>query len=386
MAADTSVKYFDSEMAGASVLSGTAGALVGILRECLVTGRGLASATINVAGGVATVTLPAGHPFVPNTVALIAGATPGALNGEKRVISNAAGSFTFDATGVADGAASGSITVKLAPAGWSEAFTATNKGAFKSASPSASGCYARIDDTGAKVARLRAYVSMTDVDTGTGPTPTDAQVSGGLYVPKSNDASTVARKWVLAATDRCCVLMVAYHGSFSYDYTPIAFGDFPSLMSGDAYPFLLAADASDTSSVSYVASSACLTKNEYQAGVYIVRSYVGSGGAVPGVLRKPGLLADSGSLYLPVGPNPMNNTLEVCPTLLFEGAGNSANRRGVAPGVYGIPHFVGTGFDSKDTLSAVDGLAGHKLMFFRYNSNSTPNGYRYAVDVSGPWS
>lgn len=385
MAADTSVKYFDSEMAGASVLSGTAGALVGILRECLVTGRGLATATINVSSGVATATLPAGHPFVPNAVALVAGATPGALNGEKRVITSATGSFTFDATGVSDGAATGSITVKLAPAGWVEAFTATNKAAFKSANPSASGCYARIDDTGTTTARLRAFVSMTDVDTGTGPTPTDAQVSGGLYVPKSNAASTAARRWAIVASDRFCLLMLAHYGGFATDYTAIAFGDILSLKSGDSYQFEVVGDVADNANYAYVGASSAMMNVDSSSGSFLVRGYTGSGGAVPCTLRKPGLLTQSGSNQLPIGPNPVNNSIELCPTLAFEGNGNAANRRGVLPGLYSIPHYLGTAFDSKDTLTAAGGLSGHTLMFFRFNTNSQANGYRFAVDVSGPW-
>ena len=54
-----------------------------------------------------------------------------ALNGEQRVTAATATTLQF-ATAVADGTATGTITVKTAPAGWQKLYTGTNKAAFKS--------------------------------------------------------------------------------------------------------------------------------------------------------------------------------------------------------------------------------------------------------------
>ena len=117
----TSVKVFASTDPGALVLSGTAGALSTLLKTYLVDGRGSgAVATLAVAAGIATATYSAGHPFAEGSVGEFAGATPSGLNGQKRILSVATNSVTFDATGVADGAATGSITSKLASAGWQQ--------------------------------------------------------------------------------------------------------------------------------------------------------------------------------------------------------------------------------------------------------------------------
>ena len=59
----------------------------------------------------------------------------------------------------------------------------------------------RIDDTPGRYARMRAYESMSDVDTGIGPTPTDTQLAGGLYIPKSPEANATRRRWVVVARD-----------------------------------------------------------------------------------------------------------------------------------------------------------------------------------------
>lgn len=163
----TSVKVFASTDPGALVLSGTAGALSTLLKTYLVDGRGSgAVATLNVTAGVATATYSAGHPFAVGSVGEFAGATPSGLNGQKRILSVATNSVTFAAPGIADGAATGSITSKLASAGWQQVFSATNVTCLKPAVPEATGCVLRVDDTGTTNARVRAYEAMTDVGTG----------------------------------------------------------------------------------------------------------------------------------------------------------------------------------------------------------------------------
>lgn len=380
----TPVKFFHSELPGAPVLSGTAGSLIAVLDACLVNGWGLLTAqSATVSGGVCTLTFAVGHAFEPLTVALVAGAGVAAINGEQRVTGTTTNTISFAAPGVPDGSVSGTITAKVAAAGWAKAFTGTNKAAYKSSSPAASGCVVRIDDTGTTTARVRAYESMTDVDTGVGPTPADVQFSGGLYLFKSDSANANSRKWIVAATDKAVLLLTAYYSSYPNDYAPAFFGDFPSLKAGDAYNFLLCAETSSTPS-QYVANSSMINA-EGSNGLFIVRSYAQAGGSVPATLRKPGLPSSSGSFSNPPGPNPINGGIEIVPTLVYEGQGSSAPRRGVLPGLYGIPHNLGAAFDSRQQITAVEGLPGHVLIGVRYSTASGSNGYRYAVDITGPW-
>lgn len=377
----TSVKYFHSELPGAPVLSGTAGSRIAVLDACLLNGWGLLTASgVVVASGVATATFTASHSFEPHTVVLVAGASVPEINGEQRVTTTASLSISWPAPGVADGPVSGTITIKLAPAGWQK-LSGTNKAAYKSGNVSASGCWIQIDDTAPRWARLRAFDAMTDVDTGTGPTPSDAQKSGGLYIAGSDTASSAARKWIVVATDKAVILMVSHYNN-NQDYAPSYFGDFPSLKSGDAYNCMLTADPSDNSQYPYVGYLP-LVQHDGTGGVYIVRSYTQVGESIPGTLRKPGLVGLSGGSNLPIGPNPINNSLELCPTLLYEQTGTSANRRGSIPGVYGIPHALGAGYGNKTTLTAPLGLPGRTLLFVQNYSNG--GGGRYAIDITGPW-
>ena len=117
---------FDSTQAGAPVLSGTAGALATVLKACLVDGFGAgAVVSLVVTAGIAKATYSASHPFRAGTVARIAGATPAGLNGDKLILTTTVNSVTYAAPDVADGAATGTITSRMAPAGWQELFAGT---------------------------------------------------------------------------------------------------------------------------------------------------------------------------------------------------------------------------------------------------------------------
>jgi hypothetical protein len=161
---DTSVKYFHSGLTGAPVLSGTAGSLVAVLDACLVNGFAVSAvASLVVASNIATATISGGHSAEVGSVVLVSGATPSGLNSEKKVLSVGAGNttLTFDAPGISDQTASGTISLKLAGAGWSKEFTGTNLAAYKSNNVAGTGCRLRVDDTAGKTARVVGYETMT---------------------------------------------------------------------------------------------------------------------------------------------------------------------------------------------------------------------------------
>jgi hypothetical protein len=86
-------------------------------------------------------------------------------------------------------------------AGWTKEYSGTNLAAYRMGTGSTSvRMYLRVDDSGSTSARIRGYVSMTDVDTGVEPFPTNAQFNGGVYSWKSDTADSVARPWVVIAT------------------------------------------------------------------------------------------------------------------------------------------------------------------------------------------
>lgn len=385
--ASTSVKVFASTDPGALVLSGTAGALSTLLKTYMVDGRGSgAVATLTVASGIATATYGAGHPFAVGSVGLFAGATPAELNGEKRILSVATNSVTFAATGIPDGTATGSITSKLASAGWQEVFSGTNITCLKPTAPEASGCVLRIDDTYTTNASVRAYEAMTDAATGVGPTPLDSQASGGLYWPKSNAANATARAWYLVADERAMYLAVDSVGGGRF--AMMFAGDIASLKSGDAYGYLLTGNQSDQTNISTVPDG-CVGYSHRSArtGAYLVRSHTGIGQSIAAQrigAHHNGTTADAyaGIAGYSFGtyPNGPNNGLMAGALELF-----ATGIRGTLPGLLHPAQDLGNAFATGAIVDGTDDLAGRRLMAIRTGPPAGGTAGTVFLDVTGPW-
>lgn len=196
------VKYIHNLMRGAPQISGTAGTRVAALDALLIDGWGTTTAlSVSVASGVGTATFNAGTTFEAGAIVAISG-TSTTLDGEARVLTSAAASITFE-TDAADGTYSGTIIFKYAPVGgWEIVYTDTNKRVYRSTDIDTYGHLWRIDDTGTTNMRIVGYESMTDIDTGSMPFPTDAQVSGGGYLHVSRAANTTAVRYWMRATSK----------------------------------------------------------------------------------------------------------------------------------------------------------------------------------------
>lgn len=385
----TSVKFTHSELPGAPVVTGTAGSRIAMLDAVLCNGWGLLPAqSASVTNGVCTLVFATSHAFEPDIVALVDGAGTAAINGEQRISATGSNSVSFAAPGVPDGPVSGTIAIKIAPAGWEKVYSGTNKAAYRSLSPDSTRAYLRVDDTNARYARLRGYATMTDIDTGTNPTPSDDQLAGGGYLPASNSADATARRWIVVASDRFVHIAIANYSSYQFDYALVSAGDFPSLKAGDAYRWMVVGDPGDNSGGASPGTYNALLTHAGSTGAYIMRGYTQTGGAIPAYLYKPGfpVPAYSGSTSHPAGPNPINNAVEICPTMVFEGVSSNGNRRGEIPGLYGIPHNLGSAFDSKSRITAAIGLPGRTLLAVRfYGTPGAATSYRFALDITGPW-
>ena len=275
---DTTVKIFSSTLPGAPVLSGTAGSLIALLDACLVNGFGLKTLdSLVVSAGVATATVSTGHSAQVDAVILLAGATPAALNGEQKVTAITTTTVQFAAPGVADGPASGTITLKLAPAGWAKAFAGSNLAAYRSGHVEASGCYLRIDDTAACEARVLGYETLADLATGTGPFPA---IAGGYYWSKSDAANSSARPWWLIGNSRMVYLGLAYNSSYAGQHLVHCFGDLKSRKSADAYRFLVSGFSSSYYTSITQLERSCLYKYYNAAVLALARTYTQLGGAI----------------------------------------------------------------------------------------------------------
>ena len=381
---DTSVKLFQSTDAGAPSLSSTAGSAIAVLDACLVNGYGSVTLTsLVVSGNVATATCNAGHGFAAFNstypVIQIAGATPGELNGQWRLASIPdATHFTFATTGISDQTATGTITAKRAAAGWTKPYSGTNLAAYRNSAVSGTGMYLRVDDTGTADVRVVGYEAMTDVNTGTGPFPTAAQISGGAYLGKANNTSG-SRAWIVIATNALAYVFFASNASYPSAYGSAAFGDLASLKSGDSYRGVVSGISSAstaTNTFSFFGSTSGTPLH------YSPRSYTALGTSQALTLRVPGgatnttFLSGNGTLTYPNGPD---NGLLLYPNLrLYEG--NQA--RHVFPCVYVSPQNLGPALGASlfEVLN-VPGLTGRALIGIPQYTNL---GVGF-VDITGPW-
>lgn len=225
-------RYSDT---GAPTLSGTAGALAALLDAVLVNGYNSNTvSSITVAGGVATINYASAHGYQQAATINLSGANEPAWNNDFFVLSVPTGTSLTVSAGALTSPPTGTITTKNAPAGWSIAYTATNKRVYQSPNAGATKLFARFDDTGTATAVMGGYVTMSDVDTGT-------ESFYSYNFTKSSTADSVARPWVVAADDKYVHIFslssVAVGTTPNYAYS--CFGDVKKDNPTDAYNFVM---------------------------------------------------------------------------------------------------------------------------------------------------
>lgn len=388
---DTSVKHFLSTMLAAPVGNGVAGSEIAKWDACLVTGFDVMAATsLVVASGVATLSFASAHSATVDSVILVSGVTGAltALNGEQKVTALGVNQLKF-ATAAADGTATGTITFKMAPAGWEKTFAGTNLAVYRSQDVLGTRMYVRVDDTGTTFCRLRGYEQMTDVNTGIGLFPTDAQLSGGGYHNKSSSANSTAVKWKLFADSLGMYLStVGYSAANAYVEAgrTVYIGDFTgSRPGGDPYAFLIGCGT--TGSYDDTAGVCDQASNVY---LFAPRAYHGLGGAVAQVSRpETGAAVTSGTdTFFGPFPSKIDGGMRLSRRFIADGA--NAEPRGILPGLYTIPQSgVGLSVTPGSVIPGTGALAGRKLMAVGCGANS----YAYPssslgismIDITGPW-
>lgn len=349
------IVYYDSNEAGAPVLNNAAGSLIGLLDACLINGFNSKTVTsIVVVAGIATATISThGYAVGPGRMIDIAGVTGGPtgfalLNGRKKVLSApSANTITFDAAGVSAGTATGTMTSRKSPLGWSKQYSGTNLAMYKRTDIQANAMMLRVADTAADplAARVLMVEAATAISTYTGPVPTNAQVSGGGYWTKgANDAS--AKDWCLVGDGRTFHLFMPEQ---SYAYSTyaalphMAFGDLDGFKPGDSYDSFLVSGTS-TSSFQGVNIGAHLGTNPTAFTVMLARRSDQIALAVPALAMAVGTVSYNGTAG-PKWPSPIGNGLVIQkPILMFEAYTEFNNPvRGIIPGMVAPLGLVGNG-------------------------------------------
>lgn len=378
------VKWFLSTMQGAPRLSGTAGDMIGLLDACLINGFNVtAPNSLAVLGGIASLYYSGGgHGYVLHQVILVEGATPATLNGEWRVTEVDANYVRFAAPGEPDGTASGTIGVRTAPVGqWEKAFSGTNKAVYRSTDIAGTRLYLRIDDTGTLSARARGYEAMTDVDTGTGPFPTLAQVADpGAQWMKSFQANTTSRPYSLVGDSRLFYLLSLWYDT-TYTGRPdgFVFGDIASWKAGDGYGCVLTAQEG-TGTISYPGQHLHFARGALleATGKFMARANTQTGSALK--YSTPCSAATNsfgvdGEAY----PSVVDGAAHFCePVLVVEGTTTASIKRGHMPGM--LQPIQNKPLAHGDVIQ----YGGELIVIFHVISTSNLEG-RVAFRISGSW-
>ena len=371
MSNPVAVKWFSHAMTGAPTVDHTDGSLIAALDACLKDGFGSVTlSSLVVSGGVATATVDTGHGFMDHAVVRVSGATPSGLNGDKRIAVASANTFTFDATGISNQTATGTIAAKMAPLDWEKVYSGTNKAVYRPTDVSGSRLYYRFDDAFAEAylhyASVIGYESMSDVDTGSLPFP-----ASNLVVVKNYSGTEYdARPWILIGDGRAFYLIVYIHGAY-----PIGTfcGDVISFVPSDSHGAAIVANET----TAYPLGRLALVDNSTSNGHALCRNSLMTAGAVPFTQFSSALTPTrAGHGGVPF-PNKANNGLVVAPIYLNE----SGIVRGMMPGYYSPLHST----EVPDGLTVVSdfGLNGRTIMIRAlYESGGVA---RAAFDITGPW-
>jgi hypothetical protein len=393
------VKWFSSDMQGAPALTGQNGKLIAVMDACLLNGFGsLTLDSLVVSGGIATAAKSTGHAYKALSVIEIAGASPSGLNGEKRILSVTATEFAFDATGLSDQTASGTITAKVPAIGsWAKAFSGTNKAVYRSGDTAGTRLYYRFRDdgsasgSGARVCIVRGYEAMTTVDSGSRPFPTTAQSADANCVwAKSETLDATAAKWALIGDSRTIYLFVAPGPYYPNSYCFHRLGDINPFKSPDPWAAVL--NYISQPSVTLWGASSGITYYRYDYGYgrdTFPRNYAATIGAIGAGIMQPSAFADGVAIGAGVfvSPNPVDGKEWWAPgtPILDVNYSNYTAPRGMMRGMY-ERLCTGNAENSQPAWFAeviVDGLP--KLLAFPYWGGDASQWYTLGFDYEGPW-
>lgn len=398
---------FMSNEQGAPTLNNAAGSLLAVLKACLVTGFNTVGITsVTIAGNVATVVTSANHGLSPGMRATTTGISITAANGDKTVATTPTpASFTFPCVNPDVSESPASASVKRTPLGWVEQFSKTNVSMFKSSAPTAYGQSLRVDDTdttGLIGGRVFGVENPTGIDAWAEKFPTEVQVPGGMYWPRSSNTAT-AKAWCLVGDERFFYLLMAqttyssgYYPTAQGDYvfSPFFFGDIVSFKNGEAFGTIIGGGTS-TGSGNYpgpalLTNSRLGTAPSSTHNSYIARQQSGVAKSIRIAFNHPGGASYVGDTSYPRYPSPVDNGLLIAEPSFVSETLSYANHpvRGILPG---FAAFM-CNYDDlpknpmPQRLTTTDGT-NRTYLFAPATVTATPNTYggTFAVKLHEAW-
>lgn len=220
-------------------------------------------------------------------------------------------------------------------AGWTKSYSGTNKAAYRMP-PGTNQHYLRVDDSNAQHGLMVGYESMSDVDTGTGPFPTAAQMANGVFLYKSATANSTARAWYLITNGKIFYLIINMDGNETRQQG-FGFGQIDSRKSGDAYHTIIMGGTGSSYQASYVGFG--YQMSSLIPAHYMARSYSQTGTSIQ-VGKHQDRTRDPNGYYLGRGqipyPDPVNSELLMGRLFVHE---SQTVIRGSLPGIWNPAHY-----------------------------------------------
>jgi len=385
------VKLYRHTDTNAPQLAGVVGRMIALLDAVLVNGYN----TVNVASitrdsSIATVTTASAHGFNTGDVVLIVGASQTPYNAEFKVTVTSATTFTFAVTGEPASPATGTITCKRAPAGFSKAFAGANKAVYRSNDLSSDRRFYRVTDDGTTTAgaseiAVTGWENMTSIDVGDGRFPNITDDANGHYMRKSSSNDATNRPWTIVSDGKTVYMFVEYSGNAANvmgtsTVHTMAFGDTRPLRPTDKYCSFIAGSTS-ANVTTYVhnglfSAGSIFSTPTYASSVNVNRDINGVTLGIPH--RNVGCTGSNlGATAFIRYPNAADNSLIIGPVALAY----NEMLRAYMPGIY--DNYHGRVIANGDFIDNVRGYEGRKFMM-QYGQTGSSSCSIF-IDTTGPW-
>jgi hypothetical protein len=332
---------------------------------------------------------------------LIAGAGETEYNGTFQITVTGANTFTYTVTGIPATPATGTITSRKAPLGWTRPFSAgTNSQVYRSADTNSNRFYLQVIDNaatagGGREAQVYGAEEMSaNLVVTTGRFPIAATMANGLAWFKSTTADATVRNWQIIGDSKTFYFFCP---QVNANISPrfYGFGHFSTYKTGDAYnTFIFGGSTFATSQTDqYVAGLGMTRSSTSPVGNntgWLARSFSQAGGPVQFNMYSTGFALTPGnqSSSLVDYPNPTDAGLYYTHTSIYE-ANGAANLRGRVPGMLQSLYAAYNFHNWYDQLT-INSPSEKRLIAMPTSSNSgTGTGSNYYglvfFDLTGPW-
>jgi hypothetical protein len=377
-------------------VAGAAGELEAILYACGVTGfgGGVLDSLVQT-NGTATATRSAGLNLNDGIVGLpqivsISGSSNG-WDGEYSFISTSGNpgntSCTFSCPSNLPSPATGTITLKRAPAGLTRLASSASKSVWQVKDTPTFPGFIMLDDSQATYAGIRLAenaASPVDYSTMTALCPTVAQQANpGLYIGKTGGSGGSARQFVIVIWKGGVWIFTAYNNSYPGVYDPCYLGALVTRKAGDGFPGMIFGATADPHSSPPGNNNYFANKGATYNGQYLQRAYSQVGTAINFCKVASGFGNYIGAAnQSSIDPNPVDNCNDIVgPIFISEGQAVAGSPiRGYFPGVWEAINCQNR--SSLDLLTNMAALSGRTVMLLKYHNS----GYMLGIDLTGPYA